>query len=150
MDEVHEPPVGAGLLNLTALGTGALVVTSTAAAALPDTFGVVHAALSCGLFVTGTGGLLWAYWLGVARSRTEDVNLGGLFFLSAPAAPHRERRRFRLALIVEIVVVVAAAAMRPFTVVAFGVLAPMFALGLMGLWGGRHAVFPPRPAKRAA
>lgn len=149
MPEVGEP-VGAGLVNLTAWGTSALVFTSGAAAAFPEAFAVAHAALSCGLFAIGTVGLLWAYALGVGRSRTDDVNLGGLFFLSAPAAPHRERRLFRLALTVEIVVVVAAAAARPFTVVAFGVLAPMFALGLMGMWGGRHAVFPPRPVKRAA
>ena len=150
MTEAEEPSVGGGLVNLTYLGTGALVITSGAAAALPDAFGVVHASLSCVLFAIGTGGLLWAFALGVARSRTDDVNLGGLFFLSAPAAPHLERRRFRVALTVEIAVVVAAAAVRPFTVVAFGVLAPMFALGLMGVWGGRHAVFPPRPAQRAA
>lgn len=150
MPEVRESPVGAGLVNLTALGTGALVLTSGAATAFPDAFGAAHAAFSCGLFAIGTVGLLWAYALGVGRSRTDDVNLGGLFFLAAPAAPHRERRLFRLALAVEIVVVVAAAAMHPFSVVAFGVLAPMFALGLMGMWGGRHASFPPRPAKRAA
>jgi hypothetical protein len=35
-------------------------------------------------------------------------------------------------------------------VVAFGILAPMFGLGLMGAWGGRHGRFGPRPAKEAA
>jgi hypothetical protein len=41
------------------------------------------------------------------------------------------------------VVVVAAALARPYTEVAFGVLAPMFAMGLMGTWGGRYGQFPP-------
>lgn len=150
MDETDGRDEGKGLLDLTALGTAAIVVTSLSAAAYPDPFGVLHAGLSCLLFAVGTGGLLWGYALGVARSRTDNVTLGGLFFLSAPAAPASVRRRFRIALTVETLVVLLAAAIRPFSVVAFGVLAPMFALGLMGVWGGRHAVFPPRPMKEPA
>ena len=142
--------VGAGLVRLAAWGTGVIVTTSVAAAAVPDTFGIVHAVVASVLFVVGTGAFLWAYGLGLSRSRTDDVSIPGLFFLSEPAAPAEVRRRFRVALSVEIVSVVAAAAVRPFTVVAFGVLAPMFALGLMALCGGRHAVFRPRPAPRAA
>ncbi len=54
------------------------------------------------------------------------------------------RRPFRIALAVEVVAVTAAAAVRPYSEVAFGILAPMFALGLMAMWGGRHGSFPPR------
>src|SRR3546814_9919033 len=86
----------------------------------------------------GTGALLWAYALGVSRSRTDAVTLGGLFFLADGTAPPDVRRPFRVALAVEVVAVVAAAAIHPFTQVAFGILAPMFALGLMGMWGGRY------------
>jgi hypothetical protein len=149
-DERDGPPPGAGLVNVTFLGTGLLVGTSAAGAALPDTFGLAHAVLSCVLFAVGTGGLLWAYALGVSRSRTDAVTLAGLFFLAGGAAPPHVRRPFHIALGVEVVAVVAAAAVRPYTEVAFGVLAPMFALGLMASWGGRHGAFPPRPAKGAA
>jgi hypothetical protein len=45
---------------------------------------------------------------------------------------------------VQVVAVVAAASIRPYTEVAFGILAPMFGLGLMGLWAGRYGTFPPR------
>ena len=31
-----------------------------------------------------------------------------------------------------------------FTAVAFGVLAPMLGLGLIGLWGARYGTFPER------
>jgi hypothetical protein len=141
---------GGGLLNLTFVGTGLLVGTSVASALAPDTFGAVHAVLSGLLFAIGTGGLLWAYALGVSRSRVDAVSLAGLFFLAADAAPPDVRRPFRVALAVEVVAVVTAAAIRPYTAVAFGILAPMFALGLMGTWGGRHGTFPPRPAKEPA
>ena len=144
-DEGPEP--GGALVNATFVGTGALVVTSIAAAADPSTFGTVHAALSIGLFVIGTGAMLWAYALGVSRSRTDLVTVPGLFFLAGDVAPPATRRALRIATAVEVVAVVAAASIRPYSEVAFGILAPMFGLGMMGVWGGRHGDFPPRPPK---
>lgn len=147
MADLHdEPEPGAGILNLTFLGTGVLVGTSVAAAAAPDTFGVAYAALSSVLFAVGTGAFLWAYALGVSRSRADAVSILGLFFLAGDVAPQHLRRAFRVALAVEVVAVTAAAAVRPYSEVAFGVLAPMFALGLMSTWGGRYGTFPPRRA----
>jgi hypothetical protein len=37
---------------------------------------------------------------------------------------------------------------QPYTVVAFGVLAPMLGLALMGLWGARFGTFPARADER--
>jgi hypothetical protein len=138
---------GGGIVNATFLGTGALVATSTAAALSPDTFGAVHAALSIVLFVIGTGALLWAYALGVSRSRTELVTVPGLFFLAGDVAPRATRRALWIATAVEVVAAVAAASIRPYSEVAFGILAPMYGLGMMAVWGGRYGVFPPRPWK---
>jgi hypothetical protein len=141
----YDDAVGDNLVNLVFAGTGAIAGTSIAAAILPGTFGVAHAILASVLFVVGTGALLWAYALGVSRSRTLAVTLAGLFFLSGATAPPELRRRFRIALAVQVVAVVAAAAVRPYTVVAFGVLAPVFGLGLMSMWGGRHGSFLAKP-----
>jgi hypothetical protein len=143
-DRYDEGPPGEALVNLLFAGTGALVGTSLAGALLPDTFDVVHAALSLVLFAIGTGAMLWGYALGVSRSRTVAVTMAGLFFLAGGSAPAQLARRFRLALVVEVVVVVAAALARPDSNMPFGVLAPMFALGLMAVWGGRYGVFPAR------
>lgn len=141
---------GAGLVSLDLLGTGVLVLTSAAAAIAPDVLAVVHAGLSLALFVIGTGALLWAYALGISRSRTDLVSIPGLFLLSSPAAPARTRRTFHLALAVQVIAVVVAASIRPFSEVAFGILAPMYGLGLMALWGGRYGEFPPRPVREAS
>ncbi len=143
-DLYEDPHPGDGIVNLVFAGTGALVGTSLAAAVVPDTFGIVHAILSGLLFAVGTGSLLWAYALGVSRSRAVVVTLPGLFFLAGGAAPPDTRRRFRIALAVQVVAVVAAASVRPYTEVAFGILAPMFGLGLMAMWGGRFGSFPAR------
>jgi len=146
-DDDVEP--GADIVNLAFLGTGAVVAISVGAALLPDTFGIVQAGVSVVLFGVGTGALLWAYALGVSRSRTDLIGIPGLFFLAGDVAPTPTRRRLRIAVAVEVVAVVVAGSIRPFTEVAFGILAPMFGLGLMGLWGGRHGTFPPRPPKQA-
>lgn len=147
VDQEEGPEPGGGLVNATFLGTGALVATSVAAAVSPDAFGAVHATLSIGLFLVGTGAMLWAYALGVSRSRTELVTVPGLFFLAGDVAPRATRRALRIATAVEVVAVVVAASVRPYTEVAFGVLAPMYGLGMMGVWGGRYGEFPPRPLK---
>jgi hypothetical protein len=147
VDLDDEPEPGAGLVNAVFLGTGALVATSIAAAAAPATFGAVHAALSIALFVVGTGAMLWAYALGVSRSRTELITIAGLFFLADGVAPRATRRALRIATAVQVVAVVAAASIRPYSEVAFGILAPMFGLGMMAVWGGRYGEFPPRPLK---
>ena len=48
------------------------------------------------------------------------------------------------ALAVQVVVAVATAAVHPFTSQAFAVLAPMFGLGMAGLWGARYGHFEAR------
>jgi hypothetical protein len=147
-EDARDEERSAALLTLDLAGTAALLATSLAGAIVPDPLGVVHAALSGVLFVVGTGALLWAYAVGISRSRTELVDIPGLFLLSGPVAPDALRRRFRVALGLQIIAVVVAASIRPFTEVAFGILAPMYGLGLMALWGARHGTFPERPPRQ--
>jgi hypothetical protein len=143
-DESRHPEPGEGLVNLDFAGTGLLVGTSAGAAVLPGSFGAAHAVVSIGAFAIGVAAFLWAYALGIARSRTDLIGIGGLFFLAGGAAPRVVAFRLRIAFAVQTVAVVVAASVRPFTIVAFGILAPMLGLGLMALWGGRHGTFPAR------
>jgi hypothetical protein len=84
----------------------------------------------------------------VGRSREEVLSVVGIYFLTDGSAPAPVRRRLLLLLVAQSVVAVAAASIRPFTAVAFGVLAPMLGLGLMGLWGARFGTFPEREDDR--
>ncbi len=138
---------GATLVNAAFAGTGALVVVGVGGALVPDRLGGVTAVVSGILFAIGIVAFLWGYANGVVRSRDELVTLPGLFFL-AGTAPKVVRFRLRMALLVEVVVAVAAASVRPYTAVAFVVLAPMFGLGLMAAWGARFGVFHPRSDER--
>jgi hypothetical protein len=53
------------------------------------------------------------------------------------------------ALAVETVVAFATAGARPFSALAFGILVPMFGLGLSGRWGARYGHFDPRDERGA-
>ncbi|MGE3620427.1 MAG: hypothetical protein AB7L84_08190 [Acidimicrobiia bacterium] len=135
---------GEGLLRADLAATAVLVATSAAAAAAPDALGLVHAVVSCVAFVVGALAYLWAFSLGVNRSRTELVTMGGLFFAAGDVAPRPVQLRLWGALAAQVVAVVVAASVRPYTEVAFGVLAPLLGLGLCALWSGRHGSFPER------
>ncbi|HYZ98851.1 MAG TPA: hypothetical protein VE575_08890 [Acidimicrobiales bacterium] len=124
--------------------TAVFAVVSLLAAAMPDTFMPVSVPVDLVMFVVGTGAFLWAYALALGRSRYEAVTLAGVFFLSEDVAPPRVTRLLRGAVAVQVVIAVAVASVRPFTALAFSVLAPMFGLGLMGLWGARHGRFAER------
>ena len=105
----------------------------------------VAAATSLGLFAVGVAVFFWAYAIAVSRSRTDEIGIGGLFFLAGEGtAPKRPTTHLRAALAAQIAIALAAAAARPFTSLAFGVLAPLSAVALTGLYGARHGRFGPR------
>ncbi len=138
---------GGGLVNASFAGTGAVLVAGAVGAAAPDAFGTLTAAVAGVCFVIGVVAFLWGYANGVVRSRDEQITLGGLFFLTQTAPPV-VRFRMRLAFGLQCLVAVGVAAVRPYTAVAFIVLAPMLGLGLMAAWGARHGTFFPKDDRR--
>lgn len=96
------------------------------------------------LFAVGIVTFLSAYGIAIARSRTDAIGIGGLFFLVGDSAPAEVRRHLMAALATQIVVALLTASLRPFTSAAFAILVPVYGLGLAGLWGARHGHFSPR------
>lgn len=138
-----DPHEGAGLVQLSFVATAALFVAGLLGVASPDGGGLVTAWVSGVLFAVGVVLFLWGYAVGVSRSRDEQLTLGGLFFLSG-TAPKVVRFRLRLAFAVQVAIAVLAASVRPYTAVAFAVLAPMLGLGAMAMWGARYGEFEPK------
>jgi hypothetical protein len=127
--------------------TVALAVTSVAAVATDAApVRVAAAATSLGLFAAGVVTFFVAYAIAVNRSRTDSIGIGGLFFLAGAdtTANATHKRVLQAALAAQTAIAIATAAARPFTSLAFGVLAPLSALSLTGLYGARHGRFPPR------
>jgi hypothetical protein len=109
------------------------------------------------LFAIGVAAFLWGYWVAVQRSRQDELSVAELYFLLGAAIPRDVKRTMNLCLLVQTVVAVATAMTRLTTpsdtassgssagsTLAFGVLVPMFGLGLNGLWAAVHGNFGPR------
>lgn len=129
-------------------GTGALAVASVLGVLAIDTFAPLVVWLSVGLFTIGCVLFFVAYSIAVARSRTEAIGVGGLYFL-AGSAPRPVRRSLMGSLVVQCLVAVAVIVLAPFTSLVMVSMAPMFGVGCAGLWGARHGTFPPRRAGSA-
>ena len=85
--------------------------------------------------------VIWCWALGLAAVRTtrgDDVQVWSLFLLEG-RVPARVRWHLYGSFVVCLAITVGTASANP-----FGVLVPMFPLGLVGLWGARHGVYPPR------
>lgn len=104
---------------------------------------VAGAVVDLVVFAIGCLAFLVALYDGAQRSREAKMGIGGWFFL-AGTAPGRVRAHLMGSLAVQVAVGVGAAAARPFSTLAFGILVPIYGLALAGIWGARHGHFPPR------
>ena len=135
---------GTRLIRLSWAGTAISCTTSVLNAVTGDRndFGL-SAVPALLMLAAGSVIFLWAFLVAVGRSRTEQIDVVGLFFLVG-CAPRRVQVTMMASVAVQTAVPLAVAIVRPFT--AFAVLAPVWSLGLAGLWGARHGTFPPRVA----
>lgn len=134
---------GQNLFKFNLYATGAFVVFSALAAAVPGRLTIAFAVFSCVLFAIGTVAFLAAYAKAIERSRDEDVSVAMIYGMSG-VAPKAVQRRFHALTFVQLGVGMATAAIRPFTAQAFGILASMLGIGLAGLWAARHGTFAER------
>jgi hypothetical protein len=122
-------------------GTAAFVATAVAGAAGPDPLVIVAVGIDLALFAVGCGAFVVTLAQAAARSRDDALTLMGIWWLER-AAPLGVRRRLLGCLGVQTVVAIATAAVEP--TLAFGILVPVFGLGLTGLWSVQRGKHPPR------
>ncbi len=134
------PGPGSGIVALTVRSTVLLIVLLAAAVAGPDLLGPAVAVVSVLLFFAGLAALGYALLRGARRSRYELVTVSGLFGLQG-CAPTSVRRTMLGAVALQFVVALAAAGIRIYTLVSFGILAPTFGLGLIAVWAARYGEF---------
>jgi hypothetical protein len=139
-----DPAPGRAIGLVDWAGTALFVVVAVLATVLDDAIRYVAVGVSMSLFAIGTVTFLWAYAVALHRSREDEIGMGGLYLLAAPTAPREVRWSLDIALGLQAGLALATAAIRPYTTLAFGVLVPMFGLGLNGLWASRHGRFGPR------
>ena len=139
---------GQPLLRLAWQSTLALAVVATFGLMAPESSGpfVVTACLT--MFVLGLLLFVFGLMYGLRRSRVEAVTVAGLFLLQN-SAPRSIRRQFAWLTITQLVVALTAAALRPYTDIAFVILAPMLPVGSAALWSAQHGFFLERGCDHA-
>ena len=103
------------------------------------------------LFAIGVVTTLLAYTRALERSRVEEVGVANLFLLTGETAPRPVRRTMSWALAVQIVAAITGAWIGvvgldkgQLNALAFGVLVPMFGVGMNGLWASTNGSYGPR------
>ncbi|MDE0928413.1 MAG: hypothetical protein OSA06_06605 [Acidimicrobiales bacterium] len=134
---------GQNIIRASRLGTLGFTLMAVLSVLYAGPLRALGLLVNLGLFLAGCVTFLLAFFRAVGRSRTENIGVGGLYFL-AGCAPQVVRRQLMGALSIQVMVAFTAASFRPFTTVASTVLVPVFGLGLAGLWGSRHGNFGPR------
>jgi hypothetical protein len=148
---------GQTIVRADVIGTVAFVVSATVAAVVfTGPVRVVAVVVALALFAAGVFAFLWSYITAVNRSRTDNIAVAQLYFLVSGSTPKPVRRVMLSALTVQVVVALTTAIARSRTdgragsTLAFGILVPMFGLGLNGLWCSKHGSFAERAVQRAA
>ena len=129
---------------------GTAVFAVTAFAAVVASGGPVRGiafAVAVALFLAGVVAFVAAYARAVQRSREVVIGIAELFFLAGGVATPDVRLSLLGALFLQVAVGLGTAIARPYSTLAAGTLAPVYGLGLCGLWASRHGAFPPRPPK---
>jgi hypothetical protein len=133
---------GLALVRLDVVGTVAFVAaTAVASAWSSDAADLANLVVSGVLFVGGCVAFTVGFLRAAGRSRVDDVDIAGVVYLTG-SAPRSVRRVLLGLWFVQIAVAAASVvAVAP----PFGVMAPVWGIGLITLWGAWHGVFPPRP-----
>ncbi len=145
-----EPPAGVGaagpgpgdrIVRADQIGTGAMVAATVLAAVVDaDPAQALYLGVCAVLFVAGCGAFAVGFVRAAGRSRTEAIDLAGLFYLTG-AAPRPVRRMLLGLWFAQIAVATASVAV---THPPWAVMAPVFGIGILTLWSSRHGSFPPR------
>ena len=132
---------GRGLLIVDLIGTIALlVVTVLSALTQADAVQLLSLVVAGVLFLGGCLAFGIGFLRAIGRSRTETIDLAGLFYLTGSASTEA-RRAFLGQWFAQIAIAVASVVVsRP----PFAVMAPVWGIGMITWWASIHATFAPR------
>lgn len=139
------------LVRVNVIGTALFVVSaSVAAVVFTPVFRTLGVAVSLVLFSVGVASFIWGYFTAVQRSRYNNISVASLFLLINNVASHKVQWLMNGCLAVQVTCGLLTAIARtstngrPGSTLAFGVLVPLFGIGINGLWASRHGSFAPR------
>lgn len=148
-----DPSAGARWVRADLVGTAVFVLVVAVGIPLREErpMQIVVGAVSMLLFAIGAATGLWAYIAALERSRVHEIGVANLYLLTGPTAPKPIRLRMTLALAAQVAVALTGAIIGAsglsgdeVNALAFGILVPMYGIGLNGMWAVRQGAFGPR------
>lgn len=140
-----------GVLKFNVSATALFVVATTIAAwQFTSAWRSFIVAVDISLFAIGVGAFLLGFFGAVQRSRTDEISVSTLFFLTGGVTTRGVALWMNGCLFVQVAVGLAGAIIRgstdgkPGSTLAFGVLVGMLGLGLNGWYAARDGRFPSR------
>lgn len=133
---------GDAIVRFAVLGGAVHLVATVVAVVAVDDVGPAFATVALALFGIGIAAFVRTMLVVAGRSRSEVLSVGGIWFLTD--APKGVKRTLLAVLVIEVVVAIAGSSFRPYSVLAFGVFAPVHGLGMCGLWSAERGTFPKR------
>ena len=130
------------IVRFAVAGAAVHLVATVVAVVATDAVGPAFVVVTLALFGLGVAAFVRTMLTVAERSRTELLSVGGIWFLTD--APKGVKRTLLTVLAVEVVVAIAGSSFRPYSVLAFGVFAPVHGLGMCGLWSAERGTFPTR------
>jgi hypothetical protein len=149
----REPQPGSRVVRFDVAGTLAFLIALGFAVPLKNhrSAQFLIGGVSMVLFAIGVLTSLLAYTRALERSRVEEVGVANLFLLTGETAPKPVRRTMSWALGLQIVAAITGAWIGVvgldkgrLNALAFGVLVPMFGIGMNGMWAATNGSYGPR------
>lgn len=117
---------------------------------------VVVITVSLVLFAIGVAATLWAYARALDLSRVRNIGVANLYLLTGDTAPRAVKALMSGTLALQVVVAIVGAGIgvsglqeSQLNPLAFGVLVPMFGIGMNGAWAARYGSYGPRTDPRS-
>ncbi len=134
---------GDWIWQANAAGTLVFAATVICAAVIGGRLDQLAVIVSLSLFVLGCVGFVWSLLVATRRSGLEEMSVAGAFLL-LEGVNTRFKGIFWSLVGIQLAVAFTGAGVRLYSPLAFAILAPVFGLGMMSLWGAKYARFPAR------
>ncbi len=142
---------GAAIVNIALAGTAAIVAAGVLGALSEDLAQSVVVLVSAGAAAVGIVGFVWSYLRAVGRSRVDEISVSQLYIVVGTVAPPPVKRRLQWSLWLQIAVAIVVMVVgfsrtdpEEFNWAACIIVAPLFGMGVNGVWVASHGTFGAR------
>lgn len=142
---------GTTVVTVAVVGTAVIVAAGVLGALSEDLAQSVVVPVSAGAAAVGIVAFVWSYLRAVGRSRVDEISVSQLYVVVGTVAPPAVKRRLQWSLWLQIAVAIVVMVVgfsrtdpEEFNWAACIIVAPLFGMGMNGVWVAAHGTFGAR------